>query len=74
MIKVIFDRRFISPRYKDKFFDPCGLCLLHGVLDKGLINDRQHFFGQSFRRGQKPRAKAANGEDRFANFLHEHSH
>ena len=42
----------------DGFFD--------AVLDDGLVDERQHFFGLRFGCGKKSGAEAGGGEDDFA--------
>src|SRR6185436_9306864 len=64
-VKVVFDGPFMPAGHKDHLPHPGGISLLHGVLDQGLVDDRQHLLRLSLGGWQKARAETRDGEDGF---------
>ena len=55
-VEMIFDGTLAATGDDDDVLDAGGHALFRDVLDLGLIDDRQHFLGLCFGRGQKSRA------------------
>ena len=70
MVEMVFDRILAASGDEDHVFDPRLPRLIHRILDQRFIDNGQQFFRHGLRRGQKPRAKASDGENGFTNGLH----
>ena len=68
MIEVVFHGAFAAAGDDDDVLDARCDRLFDAVLDDGLVDQRQHLFGDDLGGGQKTRAQAAGGENNFANF------
>src|SRR3972149_7741515 len=44
-------------------------CLFNHILDNRFVDNRQHFFGRSFSRRQKPGTKPRRGNNNFSNLV-----
>ena len=72
-IEMVFDAAFAAAGHKNDFGAACFHGFFHCVLNQGLIDNRQHFFGIGLGGGQKTRAHAGNGEYGFADFRVAHN-
>jgi hypothetical protein len=70
VIEMIFDRAFAASGDKDEMFNTRRARFFNNMLNDRLIDDRQHFFRDRFRGGQKPRAETSDGEDGLADWFH----
>jgi hypothetical protein len=64
-VEMVFDLCLVSAGNNDDLFATCGNCLFHAVLDKRLVNQRQHLFRQRFGRRQKACAEAGRRKNCF---------
>ena len=65
-IKMVLDRALAPPGDDDNVLDSGGDRFFHGVLNQWFVDERQHLFGRSFRRGKEASAKACSGNHSFA--------
>jgi hypothetical protein len=63
---MIFDGLLAAPGDDDDLIATGGHGLFHAVLNDGLVDQREHFFGLGFGGGEKARAQAGGGENSFA--------
>ncbi len=71
-VKMIVDRALAPARHKEELLDACRLGLLDGVMNKRLVDDRQHLLGHRLGRRQKPGAQPGDRENGLADrFVHE---
>ncbi len=68
-VEMVFDRLLAAPRYEDQVLDPGCPRFLHCILDKRLVNDREHFLRHSLGRRQEPRSEATHGKHRLTDSL-----
>ena len=73
LVEVILDGALVAARDKNHVGDAGRGGFLHGVLDQGLVDHRQHFLGHGLGGGQKTGAHAGNREHNFTNGLHNSS-
>ncbi len=66
-VEVVLDGALAPARNQHDIFDARGNGLLHDILDKRLINKRQHFLGRCLGRRQKTGAKSGSRKNRFHN-------
>ena len=66
-IKVVFDCSLAATRDKADVTQAGLYGLLHPILDEGLVDDGQHFFGHGLGGRQKPRAVAGRRKKAFSN-------
>jgi hypothetical protein len=57
---MIFDADSIAARDKNEMFDACRMRSVNNQLNHWSIDNRQHFFEDGFRCGEKTRAEASN--------------
>ena len=62
---MVFYRSLFPARYEDDLLYARSDDLLHYELYEGLVDDREQFFGDGFRRGQHPGTEAAGRDDRL---------
>ena len=67
-VEVIFDCAFAPSCDDDNVFDPGGDRFFYRILNQRLVDERQHFFGRSFRRRKEASAKACGWNHGFADF------
>ena len=69
MAEMLHNGLFFRCRDKNELGDAgCGR-LLHSPLDQRLVDDRQHFFGNRFCRGQKTGSHAGDRKNNFFDWL-----
>src|SRR5215472_15771199 len=71
---MVFDRALVSPGNENHVLDPRRGALFDCVLNEGLVDYCDHFFRDSFRSGEEPRAQSGHGQDCFAHFFHRSAH
>src|SRR5262245_61488143 len=52
-VEVVFDGVLTAARNNGDIFDTGSHCFLNDVLDQGLVNEREHFFGLGLGCGKK---------------------
>ena len=67
-VEMILDRALVATGDDDDILDAGGRRLLDDVLNRGLIDDREHFLGLSFGGGQETSAESGGGNDGLAQF------
>jgi hypothetical protein len=55
-IEVVLERRLAPARHHEHIVDPRAFCLFDDVLDRRLVDNRQHLLGLGLRRGEEPRS------------------
>ena len=68
---MVFDAALVAAGDKHHFGATGFHGFFHGVLNQGLIDNRQHFFGAGFGGGQKAGAHTGHGEYGFFDGFHE---
>ena len=68
-IEVFLDRRLSPARDEDELLDPRRPRLLDRILDKRLVDHRQHHLGHRLARRQKPRGHAGDREHGLSHWL-----
>ena len=63
---MIFDGVFALAGDDDDVFDAGGHALFGDVLNLGLVDDGEHFFGLRFGGGEEASAEAGSGKDSFS--------
>ena len=71
-VEMVFDAAFVAAGYKHHLGAAGFHGFFHGVLDQGLVDDGQHFFGAGFGGGQKAGAHAGHGENGFSDGFRGH--
>lgn len=69
-IEVILDGALRPPRHEDQFRYPGRDGRLDGILDDGLVDDRQEFLRHRLGCGKEARAETSDGEDGFSDAGH----
>src|SRR5690625_2207044 len=69
-IEMVFDGTLVAAGDKNQLGDARCDGLLDRILNQGLVNDREHFFGHCLGSRQKTRTKAGDWKNSFANRLH----
>ena len=67
-VEVVLDRAFAPPGDDDNVFDSGGDRFFYRILNQRFIDERQHFFGRGFRRGEEASTEACSGNYGFAHF------
>ena len=67
-VEVVLDCAFAPPGDDDNVFDSGGDRFFYRILNQRLFDERQHFFGRCFRRGEEASAEACSGNHSFAYF------
>ena len=67
-VEVILNRALVATGDDDDVLDARRRRLLDNVLDRRLVDNREHFFGLSFGGGQKTSAETGGGDNGFAQF------
>ena len=67
-VEMVLDRAFAPPGDDDNVFDSGSDRFFYRILNQGFVNERQHFFGRRFRRGEEASTKACGGNHGFAHF------
>ena len=67
-VEVIFDGLLAAAGDDEDLVAAGGHGFFDSVLDDGLIDQREHFFGLGFGGGQEARSEAGGGEYGFADF------
>ena len=68
-VEVIFDGLLAAAGDDDDLVAARGQGLFDAVLNDGLVDQRQHFFGLGFGGGQKTRAQAGGGKTALRTFM-----
>jgi hypothetical protein len=68
-IEVVFDGILAFAGDDDDVLDARSNALFSDVLDLGLVDNSEHFFGLSFGGGEEARAEARGRKHRFADFV-----
>ncbi len=64
-VEVIFDGALAPARDKQDIVEARSDGLLHDILNRRLVDDRQHFLGRRFCRWQEPRSQPGGGHHGF---------
>ena len=71
-IKVIFDRALAMAADDQQFLDTARQRFLDDILDRRLVDNRQHFLWCRLRCGQEARAITSGWDNGLANLFHIH--
>jgi hypothetical protein len=69
MIEMILHQVLAASGDQHELIDPRGFRFFDGVLDQGLVDDRQHFLGHALGCRQEPRAETGHGQDGFTDWF-----
>ena len=69
-VEVVLDRALVAAGDDQDVGEPGLHGLFDDVLDRGLVDDRQHLLGRALRRRQEARAQAGGGDHRLAHPCH----
>ena len=72
VIEMIFDHMLAPAGHEDELLDARLACLLHPVLDHGLVDNRQHLLWNCLGGGQESCAHPGDGKDGFTNWWCRH--
>jgi hypothetical protein len=64
-VEMILDDAFISSRDEDEMLGTPLSRLIHDVLDRGPVNNGEHFLRHCLCRRKEARAKTGDGKDGF---------
>jgi hypothetical protein len=64
-VEMVFDGALVAAGHEDHLADAGVIGLFNGVLDQGLVDHRQHFFGLGLGGRQKTGSQAGNRKDGF---------
>ena len=67
-VEVIVDGTLAAAGDKEELLDPGRFCLLDCIMNKGLIDNRQHFLRHRLGRRQKTSSQPGDRENSFANW------
>ena len=67
-VEMVFDGLLAASGDDEDLVATGGHGLFDAVLNDGLVDQREHFFGLGFGGGQEARAEAGGGEYGFADF------
>ncbi|MNF15023.1 hypothetical protein D3C80_2174510 [compost metagenome] len=70
MVEMILDGTFPFSGYNDDILDAGGNRFFHDVLDRGFVDDGQHFLGHGFGRRQETRSQTGSRNNGFSDFFH----
>ena len=62
-VEVVFDRLLAGAGHEEDVFDAGIRGLAHDVLDRGTVDDGQHFLGHGLRDGQEAGSATGRGND-----------
>ncbi len=65
-VEMVDDGALATACDHDHLLDTAGDCFLHAVLDRRLVDQRQHLFRLRFGGGQESGAEPGSGDDRLA--------
>src|SRR3569833_849228 len=69
VVEVVFHGAFAATGNDDDVLDSGSDGFFNAVLNDGLVDERQHLFGDYLGGGQETSSETTCGEDNFANFL-----
>src|SRR5687768_6625066 len=72
-IEMVFDGALPAAGDDDDVFNAGGNGLFHRILNQRLVDQRKHFFGRRFGRGEKSRAEPGSWKNGFAYFGSRHT-
>ena len=62
-VEVVFDRLLTGAGHEEDVFDAGIRGLAHDVLDRGTVDDGEHFLGHGLRDGQEAGSATGRGDD-----------